>query len=126
MQNLSLNELVEIERTNNILLNALEQIAIARNIKNYKDISQEDLLLALIKSNESYTELLKREEISNTEIGENKELFNKLRSNFSREKIKAQRRKFHKKEVLKNCEEVKKDRLTVKQEKILKNVVNYF
>ena len=126
MQNLSLNGLVEIERTNNILLNALEQIAIARNIKNYKDISQEDLLLALIKSNESYTELLKSEEISNTEIGENKELFNKLRSNFSREKIKAQRRKFHKKEVLKNCEEVKKDRLTVKQEKILKNIVNYF
>ena len=38
MQNLSLNELKKIERMNNLLLNALEQMAIARHIKNYKDM----------------------------------------------------------------------------------------
>ena len=48
MQNLSLNEFEEIERMNNLSLNALEQIAIARHIKNYKDMSREDLLIALL------------------------------------------------------------------------------
>ena len=52
-QNLSLNELVKIERINNLSQNALEKMAIAINIKNYKDILKEDLLIALIRSNES-------------------------------------------------------------------------
>ena len=83
MQNLSLNELVKTERMNNLSLNALEQKAMARNIKNDNDMSKEDLLIALVKSNKSYTELLKSEDNSNTEIGETKKLFNKLRSNFT-------------------------------------------
>ena len=82
MQNLSLNELTKIERMNNLSLNALKQTAIARNIKNYEDMSKEDLLIALTRSNERHTELLKVGD-SNTEIGETKKLFNKLRSNFS-------------------------------------------
>ena len=86
MQNLSLNELKKIVRMNNLSLNTLEQIAIARHIKNYKDISREDLLIALLKSNLSHTELLKIDD-SNTEIGETKKLFNNLRNNFSREEI---------------------------------------
>ena len=94
MQNLSLDELEKIERMNNLLLNALAQIAIARQIKNYKDMSREDLLIALLKSNPSHTELLKIDD-SNTEIGETKKLFNNLRNNFSREEIKKHRDKFH-------------------------------
>ena len=83
-QNLSLNELNKIERMNNLSLNALEQMVIARHIKNYKDMSKEDLLIALLKSNHRYTELLKTDD-SNTEIGETKKLFNNFRNNFSRE-----------------------------------------
>ena len=89
MQNLSLNKLKKIERMNNLSLNELNRIAIARNIKNYKDMSKEDLLIALLKSNPSHTELLKIDD-SNTEIGETKKLFNNLRNNFSREEIKKQ------------------------------------
>ena len=37
------NELKKIERMDNLSQNALEQMAIARNIKNYKDMSKEDL-----------------------------------------------------------------------------------
>ena len=74
MQNLSLNELKKIERMNNLSLNALEQMAIARHIKNYKDMSREDLLIALLKPNHSDTELLKIND-SNTEIGETKKTF---------------------------------------------------
>ena len=58
-------------------------MAIARNIKSYKDMLKEDLLIALIKSNESHTELLKSGDNSNTEMGETENLFNKLRSTFS-------------------------------------------
>ena len=38
MPNLSLNYLKKIERMNNLSLNELNGIAIARNIKNYKDM----------------------------------------------------------------------------------------
>ena len=86
---------------NNLSLNALEQMVIARHIKNYKDMSKEDLLIALLKSNQSYTELLKIDN-SNTEIGETKKLFNNLRNNFSREEIKKHRENFHKKERVYN------------------------
>ena len=86
MQNISLNELKKIERMNNLLLNAFEQMATERYIKNYKDMSKEDLLTALLKSNESHTELLKTDN-SNTEIGETKKLFNKFRNNFTIFKI---------------------------------------
>ena len=97
MQNLSLNELEKIESMNNSSPNALEQMAIATHVKNYKDMSREELLIALLKSNHSHTELLKIND-SNTEIGETKKLFNNLRNNFSREEIKKHREKFHKKE----------------------------
>ena len=89
MPNLSLNEIKKIERMNNLSLNELNPIAIARNIKNYKDMLREDLLIALLKSNQSHTELLKIDD-STTEIGETKKLFNSLRNNFSREEIKKQ------------------------------------
>ena len=36
---------------NNLSLNELNRVAIAKNIKNYKDMSREDLLIALLKSN---------------------------------------------------------------------------
>ena len=80
---------------NNLSLNELNRIAIARNIKNYKDMSREDLLIALLKSNQCHAELLKIDD-SNTEI-ETKKLFNNLRNNFSREEIKKHREKFQKK-----------------------------
>ena len=70
---------------NNFSLNALEQMARARHIKNYKDMPREDLLIALLKSSQSHTELLKTGD-SNTEIGGAKKL--NLRNNFSREEIK--------------------------------------
>ena len=124
MQNLSLNVLKKIERMNHLSLNALEQMAIARHIKNYKDMSKEDLLIALLKSNPSHTELLKIDD-SNTEIGETKKLFNNLRNNFSREEIKKHREKFHKKERV--CNYLKeKVSLTKQEEKVLKNIDKYF
>ena len=112
---------------NNLLLNVLEQMAIARYIKNYKDMSKEELLIALLKSSQSYTELLKTDD-SNIEIGESKKLFNNLRNNFSREEIKKLREKFYKKERVYNYlkEIEQKHGLTMKEKRILKNIEKYF
>ena len=43
VQNLSLNELEQVVEMNNFLENKLKQIAKIRHIKNYKDMSKEDL-----------------------------------------------------------------------------------
>ena len=51
MQNLSQNELEQITEMNNLSQNKLEQIAKTRRIKNYKEMSKEELLIALLKSN---------------------------------------------------------------------------
>ena len=127
MQNLSLNELKKIKSINNLSINVLKQMAMVRHIKNYKDMSREDLLIALLKSNPSHTELLKIDD-SNTEIGETKKLFNNLRNNFSREEIKKHREKFHKKEwVYNHLKEIEqKDSLTTKEKRVLKNIEKYF
>ena len=102
---------------NNFSENKLKQIGKTRRIKNYKDVSKEDLLIALLKSNQNHTELLRSED-NNAEIGKTKKIFNELRNNFSKEEIKKIRRKFHFKEsideYLKELEQ--KDSLT-KQEK---------
>ena len=125
MPNLSLNDLKKIERMNNLLLNELNRIAIARNINNYKDMSKEDLLIALLKSNPSHTELLKIDDDSNTEIREIKKLFNNLRNNFSREEIKKHREKIHKKERVYNYLK-RKNSLTTREKGVLKNIDRYF
>ena len=99
MQNLSLNKLEQIERLNNLSFNKLEQIAKTRRIKNYRDMSKEDLLIALLKSNQSHVEL-RRSEGNNAEIKEIKRIFNKFRNNFSKEEIKKIRTKFYFREAI--------------------------
>ena len=93
MQNLSLNQLEQITEINSFSENKLKQIAEIRHIKNYKDMSKEDLLIDLLKSNQSHAELRKSED-NNTEIRETKKIFNEVRNNFSKEEIKKIRRKF--------------------------------
>ena len=86
MQNLSLNELEQIERMNNLLLNKLKQIAKTRRIKTNKNTLKKELLIALLNSNQSHTELRMSED-NNTERGDTKKLFNELRNNFSKKEI---------------------------------------
>ena len=71
---------------NNFSENKLKPIAKARHIKKYEDMLKEDLIIALLKSNQSYTELRKSED-NDTEIEETKKIFNKVRNNFSRKKL---------------------------------------
>ena len=57
MQNLSQNELEQIIKMQNLSQNELEQITKMRRIKTYKHMSKEELLIAILKSNQSYAEL---------------------------------------------------------------------
>ena len=56
---------------NNLLLNKLKQIAKTRCIKTNKNTSKKELLIALLKSNQSHTEF-RRSDDNNGEIGETK------------------------------------------------------
>ena len=94
MQNLSLKELEQIVRMNNFSENKLKEIAKIRSIKKYEDMSKEDFLIALLKSNQSHTELRKSKD-NNMEIEETNNIFNELRYNFSKKKKKKIKRKFY-------------------------------
>ena len=74
MQNLSQNELQQIRKMWNLLQNELEQIVKMRCIKNYKNMSKEELLIALLKSKQSHAELYKSKS-NNVEIEETKFFF---------------------------------------------------
>ena len=97
MQNLSQNELMQITKMRNLSQNELEQIAKMRRIKNYKNMSKEELLISPLKSEQRIAELCKSKS-NNAKIEEIKKNFNVLRNNFSKEKIKEIRKKFHERE----------------------------
>ena len=93
IQNLSQNELKQVTKMNNLSQDELEQIARMRHIKNYRNLSREDLLIALLKSKQYIAELRKNKD-NNTKKEVTKKIFNELRNNFSKEKTKKIKRKF--------------------------------
>ena len=86
MQNLLLNKLEQIERMENLSLNELKQIMKTRHIKDYEEMSKENLLIALLKSDKSHTELRKSGDNNNTEIKETKKSSTNSEVIFQKEK----------------------------------------
>ena len=86
-KDLSQNELKQIPKKQNLSQNELEQIAKIRRIKNYKNMSREELLTAILKSKQSHAEH-RRSNDNNAEIEETKKIVNEFRNRFSKEKIK--------------------------------------
>ena len=85
LKNLSQNELEQITKISNLLQTELEKIAKIRHIKNYKNMSREELLISLLKSKQSIAEL-RRSKDNNGEIQETKKFFNELRNRFQKKK----------------------------------------
>ena len=80
----------------NLSQNEPEQIAEMRCIKNYRNMSKEELLIALLKSEQSHAELYKSK--SNiTEIEETRKIFNEIRNKFSKLVVEEIRKKLYKK-----------------------------
>ena len=87
MENLSRNELKQITKMQNLSQNELQQIAKKRSIKNYNNMSREELLIALLKSKLSRAELYKSKS-NNAEIEETRKIFNEIRNKFSKSVMK--------------------------------------
>ena len=84
------------------------------------NMSREDLLIALLKSNQSHTEI-RKSNYSNKEIEETKKIFNELRNSFSKKKNKEIREKFDDKEHLDEfSKKLKEDGLTEKEKRHIK------
>ena len=91
MQNILQNELEQIKRMKNLMQNELEQTAEMRHMKNYKNMSREKLLIALLKSEQSHAELYKNKS-NNKEIEETRKFFNKIRNELLKWKTKEIRK----------------------------------
>ena len=77
MQNLSQNEFNQIAEMRGLSRDELEQIAKIRRIKNYEDMKKEDLIISLLKSKESISELFN--DNNNNEISDIRRILNRLR-----------------------------------------------
>ena len=78
MQNLARNELDQITRMQNQSRDELEQVAKIRRIKNYKRMSKEELIIALLKSKRSIAELFNNN-FDDDKISDIKRILNRLR-----------------------------------------------
>ena len=65
-----------------------------RRLKNYNNMSKEELLITLLKSDQSLSELQKSKS-NNAETEETTKKFNELKNRFSKEKIKEIREMFY-------------------------------
>ena len=79
MQNLLQNEFNQIEKMRGLSRDELEQIAKIRRIKNYENMKKEDLIMSLLKSEESAAELFHNNCHSN-KISDIRRILNRLRS----------------------------------------------
>ena len=123
MQNLSQNELKQITKMSNISQNELQQIAKMRLIKNYKNMSREKLLIALLKSEQSHEELYQSKS-NNAKIEETKNFFNEIRNEaFQKSVIKMIRKKLY--EIERGLESEEK-RERKKHAKELKGIKKHF
>ena len=76
-----------------------------KRIKDYKNMSKEELLITLIKSEQSHVALYKSKS-NDSEIEETRKIFNDIRNKLSKSETKEVRRNLHKKEKgLENEEE---------------------
>ena len=97
MQNLSQNELKQITKMSNLSQNELEQITKMRRIKNYKNMSREELLIPLLKSKQSRAEPYKSKS-NNAEIEETRKYFIEIRNKLSKSAVKEIRKDLYEKE----------------------------
>ena len=87
MQNLSQNGLKKIAKMQGSSQNKLEQITKLRHIKNIGNMSKEELLIALLNSEQSHAELYKSK-YNNTKIEETRKILNEIRNKIKKPRIK--------------------------------------
>ena len=108
MQNLSQNELNQIEEMRDQSRDELERIAKIRRIKNYEEMSKEELIISLLESKQSIAELFNNNLYDN-KIGDIRRIFNRLRDILPRKYRKKIKEKLYKTEHNENLSEAEKE-----------------
>ena len=79
MQNLSQNELNQIAEVRGQSRDELERIAKIRRIKNYEEMSKEELIISLSKPKQSIVELFNNNNLDDDKINDIRKILNRLR-----------------------------------------------
>ena len=79
MQSLSQNELNQVAEMHNQSRDELERIAKIRRIKNYEEMSKEELIISLLKSKQSIAELFNNNNLYDNKISDIRRILNRLR-----------------------------------------------
>ena len=109
MQNLSQNEFNQIAVMHDLSRDELEQIAKIRRIKNYEDMKKEDLIISLLRSEESTTELF-NDNCHDNEISDIRRIINRLRDILPKKDRKEIKDKLYKIEHQRNISEEERER----------------
>ena len=106
MQNFSQNELNQIAEMRDQSRDELERIAKIRRIKNYEEMSKEELIISLLKSKQSIAELFN--DLDGDKISVIRRILNRLRDILPKK---------YRKEILKKLYEIENNRNLSEQEK---------
>ena len=106
MQNLSPNELNQVARMHGQSRDELKRIANIRRIKNYEEMSKEELMVYLLKSKQSIAELFKNK-FDDDKISDIKRILNRLRDIPPKKYKKETKKKLY--EIENNLSELEKE-----------------
>ena len=114
MQNLSQNEFNQIGEKRGQSRHELEWIAKIRRIKNYEEMTKEELIISLLKSKQSIAELFNNNNINNNlydnKISDTRRIINKLRDKSPRNYRKEIKEKLYEIEHQENLSEAEKEK----------------
>ena len=108
MQNLSQNEFNQIEEMRDQSRDELEQIAKIRRIKNYEEMSKEELIISLLKSKQSIAQLFNNNLYDN-KISDIRRILHRLRDILPRKYRKEIKEKLYEIEHNENLSEAEKE-----------------
>ena len=123
MQNLSQNELNQIAEMRNQSRDELEWIAKIRRIKNYEEISKEELIIYLLKSKQSISELFNNN-LDDGKISDIRRIFNRLRDTLPKRYRKEIKKRLYEIENNEDLPEAKKEENDEYLWKLVRNLNN--
>ena len=110
MQNLSQNELNQIAEMRDQSRDELERIAKIRRIKNYEEMSKEELIISLLKSKQSIAEFFNNNNlVDDDKVSDIRRILNRLRDIITRRYRKEIKEKLYEIENNENPSEAKKE-----------------
>ena len=109
MQNLSQNELNQIAEMRDQSRDELERIAKIKRIKNYEEMSKEELIISLLKSKQSIAELFNNNNLYDNKISDIRRILNRLRDILPKTYRKEVKEKLYEIEHNENLSEAEKE-----------------